>query len=102
MTLSPTVTEWVATYEQEHGHKPSDLVLRITEHILNVGKMFTELGQRDAREGKSAYPADYFPVMAAKAFRLDVDEDHEMVQAVAGLWQSDYMDGYSHTSSPEA
>ena len=40
MTLSPMVAEWVAAYEQEHGHKPADLVLQIAEHILKVGKMF--------------------------------------------------------------
>ena len=109
MTLSPTVTERAEAYEQEHGHKPADLVLQIAEHILKVGKMLTELGQKDAQEGKSAYPADVFPALVVKAFRLDdvfpalvvkafrldVDEDHETVQAVADLWQSDYMDGYN-------
>ena len=95
MTLSPTFTEPAEAYEQEHGHKPDDLVLRIAEHILKVGKMLTELGQKDAQEGKSACPADVFPALVVKAFRLDVDEDHETVQAVADLWQSDYMDGYN-------
>lgn len=95
MTLSPMVTEWAEAYEQEHGHKPADLVLQIAEHILKVGKMLTELGQKDAQEGKSAYPADVFPALVVKAFRLDVDEDHETAQAVADLWQSDYMDGYN-------
>lgn len=95
MTLSPMVTEWAEAYEQEHGHKPADLVLQTAEHILKVGKMLTELGQKDAQEGKSAYPADVFPALVVKAFRLDVDEDHETVQAVADLWQSDYMDGYN-------
>ena len=95
MTLSPTVTEWAEAYEQEHGHKPADLVLQIAEHILKVGKMFTELGQKDAQQGKSAYPADVFPALVLKAFRLHVDEDHETVQAVADLWQSDYIDGYN-------
>lgn len=95
MSLSPMVTERAESYEQEHGHKPADLVLQIAEHILKVGKMLTELGQKDAQEGKSAYPADVFPALVVKAFRLDVDEDHETVQAVADLWQSDYMDGYT-------
>lgn len=95
MNLSPTVTEWAEAYEQEHGHKPADLVLRIAEHILKVGKMLTELGQKDAQQGKSAYPADVFPAQVVKAFRLDVDEDHETVQAVADLWQSNYTDGYN-------
>lgn len=95
MTLSPMVAELAEAYEQEHGHKPADLVLQIAEHILKVGKMLTELGQKDAQEGKSAYPADVFPALVVKSFRLDVDEDHETVQDVADLWQSDYMDGYN-------
>lgn len=71
------------------------MVLRIAEHILKVGKMRTELGQKDAREGKRAYPATFFPDLVVKAFRLDVGKTHEMVQAVADLWQSDYMNGYN-------
>ena len=97
MILSPMVAELVATYEQEHGCKPANLVLQIAEHILKVGKMLTNLGQKDAQEGKTPYPADIFPALVIKAFRIDVDEDHETVQAVADLWQSDYMDGYNDT-----
>lgn len=98
MTLSPIVTEFAEAYEQEHGHKPTDLVLRIAEHILKVGKMLTELGRKEAQQGKSAYPADAFPALVVKAFRLDVDEGDETVQAVADLWQSDYLDGYNQNS----
>lgn len=98
MTLSPVVAESVAAYEQEHGSKPADLVLQIAEHILKVGKMFTNLGQKDSREGKAPYPADVFPALVIKAFRMDVAENHETVQAVADLWQSDYMDGYNDKS----
>ena len=97
MTLSPMVAEWVAAYEQEHGCKPADLVLQIAERILKVGKMLTNLGQKDAQEGKTPYPADVFLALVIKAFRMDVDEDHDTVQAVADLWQSDYMDGYNDT-----
>ena len=97
MNLSPIVAELAATYEQEHGCKPSDLVIQITEHILKVGEMLTELGRKDAQEDKRPYPADVFPAQVIKAFRMDVDEDHETVQAVADLWQSDYMDGYTGT-----
>ena len=97
MTLSPMVTEWAEAHEQEHGCKPADLVLQIAEHILKVGKMLTNLGHRDAQENKAPYPADLFLALVIKAFRMDVDEDHETVQAVADLWQSDYMDGYNDT-----
>lgn len=91
---TPMVTAWAAVYEWEYGQKPNEKVLQIAEHIFRVGKMLTELGQKDAGEGKRAYSASFFPDLVVKAFRLDVGKTHKMVQAVADLWQSDYMDGY--------
>ena len=95
ITHTPMVTAWAVAYEQEYGQKPGEMVLRIAEHILKVGKMLTELGKKDAREGKRAYSVTFFPDLVVKAFRLDVGKTHEMVQAVANLWQSDYMNGYN-------
>ena len=79
----------------KYRKQPTELSLKAAEHILKVGKMLTELGQKDAQQGKSAYPADVFPALVVKAFRLDVAEDHETVLAVADLWQSNYMGGYT-------
>ena len=95
---TPVVLAWAAVYEQEYGQKPGAEVLRMAEHILKVGKMLTELGQKDAQEGKSAYSATFFLGLVAKAFQLDAGKAHEMVQTVADLWQSDYMDGYQEGS----
>lgn len=91
---TPVVLTWAKAYEQEHGHKPSDLVLQIAEHIVKVCKMLNELGQKDAQQGKCAYPADFFPALVIKAFGMDISKHPDTVQAVADLWQSDYMDGY--------
>lgn len=95
MILSPEVATWVAAYEQEYGKKPANLVLQIAEHILKVAKMLTELGQKDAQEGRSPYSADFFPTLVIKAFGMDISKHPDTVQAVADLWQSDYMDGYN-------
>lgn len=95
MTLSPMVTEWAEAYEQGHGHKPADLVLQIAERIEKVCKMLNELGQKDAQQGKCAHPADFFPALVIKAFGMDISKHPDTVQAVADLWQSDYMDGYN-------
>lgn len=101
MTLSPVVAEWVAAYEQEHGRKPDVLVLQIAEHILKVGKVLTNRGQQDHKEGKAPYHADAFQELVIKAFRMDGNEDSETVQAVADLWRSDYLDGYQNIGSCE-
>ena len=95
MNLSPTIVKCAAIYEQDHGHNPSELAIRVVNHIDQEGNRLRKQGQDDARKGMKAYPADYFQALAVKAFRMDVDEDHETVQAVADLWQSDYMDGYN-------
>lgn len=95
MTLSPIVAEWAEAYEQEDGHKPSDLVLQIAEHIEKVCKMLNELGQKDAQQGECARPTDFFSALVIKAFDTDISKYPDTVQAVAELWQSDYMDGYS-------
>lgn len=92
--MSGKVEEWAANYEQEFGRKPAELVLRVAEHIEKVGGMLTELGKKDAQEGKEAYSSKDFPTLVTKVFQLDPDKDHETVQAIAELWQSDYMDGY--------
>ncbi len=94
MTLSPTVTEWAEAYEQEHGHKPSDLALRVAEHILKVGKMLNAVGRKDAIAGRSPASADVFPALVYKAFSLRRDECPETVQDIADIWQNDYMKGY--------
>lgn len=97
MNLSPSVAEWVTIYEQESGRKPNDLSIQIAQHIEKVGELLCERGREDAQEGKQPYSAESFPALVIKAFRMDVDEDHETVQAVADLWHTDYMDGYNST-----
>lgn len=104
MTLSPItaeLAELAEAYELEHGQKPTEQALRIAEHILKVGKMLTELGQKDAVNGEKAYTADVFQKLVVKAFRIKPDEDHETVQAVANLWRLCYMDGYTAIRKPE-
>lgn len=95
---TPVVLAWAEAYEQEHGHKLSDLVLQIAEHIEKGCKMLNELGQKDAQQGKCAHPADFFPALVIKAFGMDISKHPDTVQAVADLWQSDYMDGYQEGS----
>lgn len=97
MTLSPMVAEWVAAYELEHGCKPADLVLQIAEHIEKVCKILYEQGQNDAQQRKCAHPADFFTDLVIKAFGNDISKHPDTVQAVADLWQSDYIDGYNDT-----
>lgn len=94
MTLSPMVAEYIAAYEQEFGQRPDDMVLRVIEHVIKVGKSLTELGKKDAQAGETARTAEAFPSLVRKAFHLDQDEQHGMVDEVADLWRSNYMAGY--------
>lgn len=94
MTLSPMVAEYVAIYEQEHGHKPAELVIQMAEHITKVGEKLRENGSTDASEGYQALHREAFESLVCKAFHLEIGEDPEFVEVIADLWQSDYMDGY--------
>ena len=95
MNLSPTVVEWAAAYEQEHGHKPNDLLVQITEHIIKVCDILRERGKEDAQRGNGAHHADYFPQLVRNAFGIDPEAHDDTAQAVADLWESAYMNGYN-------
>lgn len=95
MKLSPEVAEWAEAYEQKRGHKPNELLVQITEHIMKVGDILTERGRKDAQKGKKAPHADYFPELFRNAFGLDPEAHDDAVQAVADLWQDYYMNGYN-------
>ncbi len=94
MSISPITAEWAVAYEKEYGHQPSERALQMAEHINKLSVILQNLGQRDAQKGDLPYSADIFQELAKKAFCLDPDKDHEIVQVVADLWQADYMDGY--------
>lgn len=94
MSFSILVTEFAETYERECGDKPSELVLRVAEHILKVGNTLQERGRKDAQAGQKAYSAEIFHALVRKAFCLGPDDEHDMVDDIADLLQSNYMEGY--------
>jgi len=94
MTLSPMVAEWVAIYEQKYGRKPTETAIRMTEHIVKVGGMLKKQAGRDIREGRKALQDEAFHSLVRWVFSMDKKQDPEFVQAIAELWQSDYMEGY--------
>lgn len=95
MIVSPILTELAEAYEQEHGQKPSEPVLHIVEHIQQVGRLLKDQGRKDAQQGNNAYSANAFSMLVVKAFHLDAVEDRETVQAIAALWQDDYMSAFA-------
>lgn len=88
------VEEWVTAYEQEHGRKPCEGSIRMAKHIDKVGDMLKSRGKEDAQKGATEYPTEVFPALVRKAFQMDADKHRECVQAIADVWQLDYMEGY--------
>ena len=99
MKLETMVAEAAKYYEQKFNQKPTELAIRFAEHILKVGIKLIDLGRKNAKKGVEAYPAEDFTQLAIKAFQLDPDEERDLVQNVADLWQSYYMDGYLEGST---
>lgn len=96
MSYSQILTDWVTEYEQQHGRKPSEKVLRVAEHIGNVGEKLIELGRKDRLNGEIAYSTTVFRELVKQRFAIaDSDREDELVNGIATLWQSDYMDGYN-------
>lgn len=91
MTLSPVVAEWAAIYEQEYGRQPCAQALQIAEHIEKVGILLREQGHRDAQISTHSH-IDEIPMLVKKAFPNT--PSNEIVQEIAGVWQSSYMKGY--------
>lgn len=71
---------------------------QVLEHIEKVGDMLHQLGQKDAQKGDNARPVDVFPLLVRKVFRMDADEERDLVEGVADLWRDYYMDGYNAIS----
>lgn len=89
MTLT---IELADAYERKYGQRPAEPVFETAEHILKVGKMLKDLGQKDARNGKPPRPANVFPALAREVFHSVPEE--ATTKEIADLWRSDYMDGY--------
>lgn len=86
------IEEWAAAYEQERDHKPTEPLMEVIRHIDKVGKKLTEQGRKDAREDRRPRLAETFVELAQYVFHNDLDE--ETAQAIGGLWQIEYMNGY--------
>lgn len=87
--------KWVKVYEQERGHRPSEMVIQIAMHIDKVGDMLRKRGREDAQKGEKEYSTEVFCALVRKAFQMKPDEHLETVQAIADVWQLDYMEGYN-------
>lgn len=92
--------KWVKVYEQEHGRRPSEMAIQIARHIDKVGDMLRKRGSEDAQEGNKEYPTEVFCALVRKAFQMKPDVDSETVQAIADVWQYDYMEGYNAGKVP--
>lgn len=92
MSLSTTVVEWVAAYEQKRNRKPPEASVKVARHIDKVGEMLREQGKKDAQNGEKPYPSGTFVEMAKYIFHNDPDE--ETARVIGKLWHSEYLEGY--------
>lgn len=84
---------WENDYEQKYGQKPSEVAKKIIEHIIKVGDVLTNKGREDGQKGKRRYSDESFSQLVRDVFHM-TDADAGIVEGVADLWKSDYMDGY--------
>lgn len=88
------VEEWMIAYEQKHGRKPSEPLVKVIKHIDKVGDILRIKGEEDGKKGERRYSDEAFPQLVRDVFRMGPNADVETVQAIAELWQADYLEGY--------
>lgn len=98
MKLSTCVAKWVTVYKQNYGHAPNRKAIAAAEHIEQIRNQVKILGQRHAEQGRAAVANDFFCTLFRQIFRLEDSRNHEAVQAVADIWQEDYMDSFNETT----
>lgn len=87
------VEEWIIAHEQKYGQKPSEAAKKIVEHVIKVGDILANKGREDGQKGKQRYSDEAFSQLVRDVFHM-TDADADVVESVADLWKSDYMDGY--------
>lgn len=102
MSVSPMVAEWVAAYEREHGRMPAEASVNIAEYIEKTGSMLQMWGAEDARNGTEPSRSETFSALVRQIFRLGEGKYPEAVQAVAELWETDYLEGYRKGGKADA
>lgn len=95
MNLPPIVATWVATYEQEHGHKPKKQVIQIIAYFERLCTAIKDLGRSDAVAGRKPLSFSVFYDMTRQVIVGGRDKADECVQLYDELVRDHYMDGYN-------
>ena len=96
MNLPPIVAKWIATYEQEHGHKPKKQVIQIVAYFERLCTAIEYLGRSDAVAGRKPLSFSTFYDMTRQVIvGGSKDKSDECVQLYAELVRDHYMDGYN-------
>lgn len=96
MNLPPIVSKWVATYEQEHGHKPKKQVIQIVAYFERLCAAIEDLGRSDAVAGRKPLSFSTFYDMTRQVIvGGSKDKADECVQLYAELVRDHYMDSYN-------
>lgn len=95
MNFPPIVAKWVATYEQENGHKPKKQVIQIVAYFERLSMAIEDLGRSDAQQGRKPLSFSVFYDMTCQVIVGGRDKADECVQLYAELVRDHYMDGYN-------
>ena len=94
MSLSPLSAEWPSAYEQETGRKPTEISIRIAEHIDRIGEQLTTQGKEDSSNHHAPMTFDRMLLLAHETFPNESASLPEFAQAVARTWECDYLEGF--------
>lgn len=89
------VNEWIAHFENETGHKPTDTAIRIASLSYELGRQMADRGHHDKQIGREPLPFSSFEAQARTIIAGTTDAAVKCANVVAQLLHDNYMIGYN-------
>lgn len=95
------VNEWIAHFENETGHKPTDTAIRIASLSYELGLQMADRGHTDQQTGRDPLPFSSFEAAARSIIAGTTVAAVQCANTVAQLLHDNYMIGYSGKKEAE-
>lgn len=89
------VNEWIAHFESETGHRPTDTAIRIASLSYELGRQMADRGHHDKQIGREPLPFATFEATAWCIIAGTTDTAIKCGNVVAQLLYDKYMIGYN-------
>lgn len=94
-TIPTIVSDWIAHFEKEEGHKPTDTTIQIVSLAYEMGCQMADRGYSDKQIGREPIPFSTFEAAARSIIAGTTVAAIQCANIVAELIHEQYMIGYN-------